>query len=192
MAEWKYVYFQDGTWFIPKANVKGRRKQKQDHIVFLSDFAHRQFTALHELTGESKWLFPSRNSIGDESHVCLKSVSKQIGDRQVRFKKLAKPLSKRRHDDTLVLACGENREWTPHDMRRTGATMMQQLRIPMDIIDRCQNHVLAGSKVRRHYLHYDYRVEKSDAWRQLGQELDRLLADDADLLDTSESEPNKT
>ena len=75
-------------------------------------------------------------------------------------------------------------------MRRTGATMMQQLRISMDIIDRCQNHVLAGSKVRRHYLHYDYRAEKTEAWRQLGQELDRLLADDADLVETSE--PEKT
>ena len=63
--------------------------------------------------------------------------------------------------------------------------MMQQLRIPMDIIDRCQNHVLAGSKVRRHYLHYDYRDEKTDAWEQLGLELDRLLADDARLLDAS-------
>lgn len=186
MAEWKHVNLQDRTWFIPKANVKGRRKQKQDHIVFLSDFAHRQFAALHELTGESKWLFPARNRIGEESHVCLKSVSKQIGDRQARFKKRAKPLSRRCHDDTLVLANGRNGEWTPHDMRRTGATMMQQLRIPMDIIDRCQNHVLAGSKVRRHYLHYDYRTEKTDAWRQLGQELDRLLADDADLVETSE------
>lgn len=175
MAEWKHVDLEAGTWFIPKANVKGRRNQKQDHLVFLSDFAKRQFVELQNLTGESNYLFPARNRVGEETHVCLKSVSKQIGDRQTQFKRRPKPLQRRRHDNTLVLSSGENEEWTPHDMRRTGATMMQQLRIPIDIIDRCQNHVLAGSKVRRHYLHYDYRDEKADAWKKLGGELDRIL-----------------
>lgn len=175
MAEWKDIDLDSSTWFVPRANVKGRRKQKQDHIVFLSEFTRRQFLELQKLTGESKWLFPARNKAGEDTHVCPKSVSKQIGDRQTRFKKRTKPLAKRRHDDTLVLANGENGEWTPHDMRRTGATMMQQLRIPMDIIDRCQNHVLAGSKVRRHYLHYDYRDEKTEAWQKLGQQLEHIL-----------------
>lgn len=175
MAEWRHVDLDAGIWFIPKANVKGRRNQKQDHQVFLSDFAKRQFVELHALTGKSNYLFPSRNKAGEETHVCLKSVSKQIGDRQSRFKNRAKPLQRRRHDNTLVLSNGANEEWTPHDMRRTGATMMQQLRVPLDIIDRCQNHVLAGSKVRRHYLHYDYRDEKTEAWKKLGDELDRLI-----------------
>ena len=178
MAEWRHVDLETGIWFIPKANVKGRRKQKQDHQVFLSDFAKRQFVELRALTGKSNYLFPSRNKAGEETHVCLKSVSKQIGDRQSRFKNRAKPLQRRRHDNTLVLSNGANEEWTPHDMRRTGATMMQQLRVPLDIIDRCQNHVLAGSKVRRHYLHYDYRDEKTEAWRKLGAELDRLITHD--------------
>jgi hypothetical protein len=78
-------------------------------------------------------------------------VSKQIGDRQYRFKQ-RKALSNRRNDNSLVLSKGENGEWTPHDLRRTGATMMQALGVMPDVIDRCQNHVLAGSRVRRHYL----------------------------------------
>lgn len=176
MGEWKHVDLDARTWFIPRANVKGRRKQKQDHIVFLSDFAHQQFVELHRLSGNSRWLFPSRPSFGEESHVCPKSVTKQIGDRQTSFKKRTKALSRRRNDDTLVLANGINGEWTPHDMRRTGATMMQQLHIPLDIIDRCQNHVLAGSKVRRHYLHYDYREEKTEAWQKLGTLIESILA----------------
>ena len=44
-------------------------------------------------------------------------------------------------------------------MRRTGATMMQGLGITLEIIDRCQNHLLGGSEVRRHYLHHDYAKE---------------------------------
>jgi hypothetical protein len=53
--------------------------------------------------------------------------------------------------------------------------MMQQLGIPLDIIDRCQNHVLAGSKVRRHYLHHDYRDEKTVAWNKLGNKIGSIL-----------------
>lgn len=88
-------------------------------------------------------------------------MSRQIGDRQAMFKKgrdgkPRKPMQHRSCDNRLVLANGQHGAWTPHDLRRTGATMMQSLG-GLDIIDRCQNHVLGGSKVRRHYLHYAMR-----------------------------------
>ena len=44
-----------------------------------------------------------------------------------------------------------------------------------DIIDRCQNHVMAGSRVRRHYLHHEFADEKKAAWDKLGQRLDSIL-----------------
>jgi integrase len=94
-----------------------------------------QFKALHALTSETGWCFPATNLEG--MHVCTKSVSKQIGDRQSRFKERPKQLKNRRQDDTLVLSKGDRGEWTPHDLRRTAATMMQQLDILPDIIDRC-------------------------------------------------------
>lgn len=53
--------------------------------------------------------------------------------------------------------------------------MMQALRVSPDVIDRCQNHVLPGSKVRRHYLHHDYAEEKREAWRLLGERIDAIL-----------------
>ena len=90
--------------------------------------------------------------------------------------KTAKPFSRRRHDDTLVLADGQNRDWTPHDLRRTGATLMQALGVSLDVIDRCQNHVLAGSRVRRHYLHHNYAEEKKSAWNLLGDRLSEVLS----------------
>lgn len=156
---------------LPVANVKGSRGKKQDHHVFLSAFAIHYFSKLRLLTGNSQWCFPAKHHDG---HVDLKVVSKQVGDRQSRFKN-RKPLSRRRHDDTLVLAGGANGEWTPHDLRRTGATMMQALGISLDVIDRCQNHVLAGSRVRRHYLHHDYAAEKKDAWNLLGEKLTDIM-----------------
>jgi hypothetical protein len=48
--------------------------------------------------------------------------------------------------------------------------MMQALGITPDVIDRCQNHVLAGSKVRRHYLKHEYAAETREAWANLGTE----------------------
>lgn len=55
--------------------------------------------------------------------------------------------------------------------------MMQAQGISLDIIDRCQNHVIAGSKVRRHYLHHDYEQEKREAWHKLGLKLTHILAE---------------
>jgi integrase len=172
MAEWRHVDFDAGTWFVPKENVKGSRGKKRDHFVYLSRFALRHFRALHARTGKTRWCFPGRDATG---HVDVKSVSKQIGDRQHQFKQ-RKALRNRRNDNSLVLSKGENGEWTPHDLRRTGATMMQALGVMPDVIDRCQNHVLAGSRVRRHYLKHDYADETRQAWAKLGASIEAALA----------------
>ena len=173
MTEWKHVDFNTRTWFIPKENVKGTRRNKQEQLVYLSDFALNQFKKLQTITGDNKWAFPATNtSIHNKNHVCVKSVSKQVGDRQTQFKNRTKNLSKRVNNNTLVLG---DEGWTPHDLRRTGSTMMQELHISLDVIDRCQNHVLAGSKVRRHYLHYEYADEKREAWHKLGDRLEAIL-----------------
>jgi len=173
MARWEHVDLAAGEWFLPKANVKDN---VADLTVYLSPFALEHFVELHAITGHTEWCFPNR---GATSHLDVKSISKQLGDRQVMFKKAKdgspRVLKNRRNDNTLVLAAGANGEWTPHDLRRTGATLMQQLGVGLDIIDRCQNHVLPGSKVRRHYMHHDYADEKRAAWAVLGKRLSAIL-----------------
>ena len=180
MARWEHVDFDRRTWFIPRANVKDK---VGDLLIYLSDFAVEQFERLYSHTGTSEWCFPSRSS---ESHIGVKSISKQIGDRQCMFKcgkdgKPRRPMKNRKHDNTLVLGKGVNGGWTPNDLRRTGATMMQSLGISLETIDRCQNHVLPGSKVRRHYLHHDYANEKRDAWKLLGERLEVVISTDSNV-----------
>ncbi|CAM5212835.1 hypothetical protein OURE66S_03941 [Oligella ureolytica] len=175
-ARWEHVDLRSGVWFIPRENVKGVRNKKQEHYIFLSDFTQHQFAALKEISGQSEWCFPSKNHKNMEKHVCLKSISKQVGDRQIRFKQRETPLKSRTFNNDLVLSGGTWGEWTPHDLRRTGATMMQALEVSLDVIDRCQNHVISGSRVRRHCLHYDYRREKTEAWQKLGAQLEEILA----------------
>ncbi|MFK0033581.1 tyrosine-type recombinase/integrase [Pseudomonas monteilii] len=172
-AEWKHLDLEKGSWFIPAEATKGHKGKRQDHYVFLSAFALEQFKLLQAHTGHTRFCFPSRD---ENSHVDTKTISKLIGDRQCSLKNRSKPLPGRHHDDSLVLSQGTKGEWTPHDLRRTGATLMQELGINLDIIDRCQNHQLGGSKVRRHYLHYDYAKEKSEAWRILGKHLIDILS----------------
>jgi integrase len=159
MARWEHVNLRTGEWLVPRENTK----TKEEWQVYLSPFALRQFKALQELTGETPFCFPARTTTREAParHVCVKSVSKQIGDRQTQFKNRSGPLKNRKHDNSLVLSEGKAGAWTPHDLRRTAATMMQQLGVQPDVIDRCQNHVLAGSRVRRAYLHYDYAT-----WRK--------------------------
>src|SRR3990167_6226811 len=171
-AEWHHVSLDKGTWFIPAEATKGHKGKRQDHHVFLSSFALAQFKRLKKETGHTPFCFPSKD---EKSHVDTKTVSKLIGDRQCRFKNRSKPLAGRHHDDSLVLSKGTKGEWTPHDLRRTGATMMQELRVTLEIIDRCQNHLLGGSKVRRHYLHHDYANEKRNAWGLLGARIETIL-----------------
>jgi integrase len=174
VARWANVNFEKAEWFIPRTDVKGRFGSL---TIFLSAFALDQFRQLHALTGHSEWCFPSRLR---EDHIDVKSISKQIGDRQVAFKKSRdggprKPMMNRPHDNFLVLGDGKHGAWTPHDLRRTGATMMQALGVSLDVIDRCQNHVLAGSKIRRHYMHHEYADEKRLAWATLGDRLIEIL-----------------
>ena len=178
-SEWRHVDLVRGTWFVPAEATKGHKGKRQDHHVFLSTFALNQFKLLREQTGHTPFCFPSKD---ERSHVDTKTVSKLIGDRQCCFKNRSKPLSGRHHDDSLVLSQGNKGEWTPHDLRRTGATMMQELGVTLDIIDRCQNHVLGGSKVRRHYLHYDYAKEKKEAWHKLGAHLEAILPTPANKI----------
>lgn len=179
-ARWEHVDLAAGEWIVPKRNTKTRIEWR----VFLSPFALRQFKELHSITGESDWCFPARVAKSEEAdtHVCEKSVSKQVGDRQMQFMDRKGPLTHRRNDNTLVLAEGKSGNWSPHDMRRTAATMMQELGVLPDIIDRCQNHAIPGDdrarklqRVRKHYLHYDYAKEKREAWDRLGQRLDAIL-----------------
>ncbi len=160
-ARWEAVDLDQGEWRIPAGNSKNAK----DHTVYLSDFAHGQFHALRTLTGDSDWCLPARDGV---DHVCLKSIAKQIKDR-VRDE----PLSNRtKATEALLLAGGA---WTPHDLRRTGATMMGELGVMGEVIERCLNHV-EQNKLKRIYQRHELKAEQRDAWRRLGDRLSLLLA----------------
>jgi hypothetical protein len=76
---------------IPFANAKNR----DSHIVFLSDFALHHARALTNLSESKEWLLPAMRREGTvETHVDPKSITKQVADPQLMFYE-RKPHAKR-------------------------------------------------------------------------------------------------
>lgn len=131
--------------------------------------AAKHFETLQDISGTSTWCFPAEDN---KSHVNLKSVTKQVRDRQQDAG--AQPMSGRSKNTTALLLSGG--EWTPHDLRRTAATLMGQCGVLSEIIERCLNHT-DGSKLKKIYQRNIPRQQMAEAWKLLGRRLEILLCD---------------
>jgi len=160
-ARWEHVQLDKGEWVIPAENSKNGRS----HTVYLSTFARKHFEALLKINGASAWCFPNRDT---SDHVCVKTVTKQLVDRQRHDDK---PMSRRSPNTTALLLPGG--KWTPHDLRRTGATMMVALGILPDVVERCLNHT-EENRIKRIYQRHSYQSEMKVAWKTLGERLENL------------------
>lgn len=167
-AKFSDIDFELKTWKIPEANSKNGKA----HTIYLSDFALEQFKLLKLIAKSETWIFANRDN---SSHVCEKSISIQIRGRQSAI-----ILSNRSKDsEALILTGGK---WTPHDLRRTGATMMGNLRIQPDVIEKCLNHT-EENKVKRIYQRQELKLEQAEAWRVLGERLSLLvIMDDSNVV----------
>lgn len=182
-AKWTDIDLDAGTWRIPPENSKNGK----EHVVYLSDFAKPHFEALKRLamreTGTlSAWTMPASHKDGP---VCLKSLAKQIADRQRGDNT---PMSNRtKETSALILPRGK---WTPHDLRRTGATLMGTLGVRPDVIEKCLNHVEQNPLVRI-YQRQSLEPEKKEAWRLLGERL-RLITEAPRNVITMKRRKSKT
>lgn len=75
-ARWEHIDLDAGTWIIP-----GKNSKNDDAIIIsLSSFASRHLEELRRLHHWSDWVMPS--VIKTNHHVGLKSITKQVKDRQ--------------------------------------------------------------------------------------------------------------
>lgn len=159
-ARWDEIKFEEKSWLIPPANAKNGRALE----ISMSDFSAQCFRELKKINGTSDWCYPASRTT---EHVSLKSLSKQIRDRQ-----RVTPMKNRSSKvGTLVLSGGE---WTPHDLRRTAATLMTSMGVFPEVIERCINHV-EQNRMKRIYQRHEYKEEMKDAWKQLGDKLAGLV-----------------
>ncbi len=159
-ARWNHVSIERNSWLIPAENSKNQR----EHIVHLSPFALRHFMRLRELSGDEEWCYPASRGNG---HICPKTITKQITDRQRTDGNLK---NRSKNISALTLSKGV---WKPHDLRRTGATLMNALGVLSEVAERCLNH-MEENKIKRIYQRYGYEIEMRQAWEKLGERLDLL------------------
>lgn len=141
------------TWTIPAERSKNKRK----HVVHLSDSAMRiireqlaDVRALSERKDRAvpRYVFPApggRNAVGAAS-----------------IPKALKRLEVVKGTTSTVLGVPP---WTPHDLRRTAATGMEEIGVSPFIIGHVLNHVSAtkASITSKVYARYDYAKEKERA-----------------------------
>jgi integrase len=161
------VDFKEKTWRIPAENAKNG----QAHLIHLSPFAVDKFNVLKTISVNSAWVLPSRQF---HKHVDVKSLTKQVRDRQ-RDKQLKGRSAATR---TLIMTGGE---WTPHDLRRTAATMMQNLAVVPHVIERCLNHA-EPNKLQKTYQRAEYLVEQASAYKALGDRLSKLTGNTSNVI----------
>ena len=132
-----FVDLEARTWYLPTT------KNQRDHLIHLSDFAILQFKRLAALRENDPvtdtpmpWVFPDSRRTGP---VCIKSIGKQLSDRQRSPEE--RLVNRTKAVSSLVLAGGR---WTAHDLRRTTSTVMSQLGISNDVINECENHIKQG------------------------------------------------
>ena len=159
-ARWEHLNLIKGSWLIPAENSKNGKP----HSVTLSPFAVRQFEYVRAHNGSSAWCYPNTD---DSGPVCSKTVTKQLGDRQRQPDQGT--MSRRSAKAQALLLPGG--KWTPHDLRRTGATVMTALGVLPEVAERCLNHT-EENKVKRTYQRHSYTKEMSEAWNRLGEYLD--------------------
>lgn len=140
------------TWTIP-AEVAKNRKQ---HVVHLSPFALKMLDAMGKL--------PTRPGVTN----CGATLAKMLHARQG-----GKKLEGRAASSSLLLPGGP---FTPHDLRRTGASLMQALGVRSEVIEKCLNHT--PPKLVKVYQRAEQLEERRAAFELLGARL-------AELVDTA-------
>jgi integrase len=157
-ARWEHVDFERQLWTLPDT------KNGKAHQIWLSDFALQQFRHLEKITGATAWVFPNSKINGP---LDSKTTTKQVADRQRAGEKMA---GRSKQTDALKLQGGH---WRPHDLRRTGASMMAELGTLPDVIERCLNHT-EENKMKRIYQRAAYEGPMREAWKLWGERLELL------------------
>jgi integrase len=163
-AKWSEIDWEARTWVFEPEKDQAHISRK--HTIFLSDFALGQFKKLHEISGAGEYLFPDREG---KKPVSKKSITKQVGDRQ-RTEGLQ---NRSKLTASLLLPGGS---WTPHDLRRSFATLAVELGVSPGVADLCLYHI-PQNKIARIYNRAKQEKEQAECWRAVGERLEILTGE---------------
>lgn len=153
-AEWTEFDLEKGIWVIPPERVKNNT----EHVVPLPEEMVMLLKERHKLTGDGKYVWPSRFTAKREEPSAIDQFTKPRA-------KLAEVMDEIAAKDKKKIA-----PWTIHDLRRTLSSGMNALldeddmpKIDPDTVERVINHKIGG--VAGVYNRYQYFAPKKRALR---------------------------
>ena len=152
-ATWDEINFENALWTIPKARMKAGKA----HNIYLSQQALDIMIALRTCAGGSRYLLPSRYD-GDKcmSNATLNRVGQIVVERS---KAKGLPI--------------EN--FTVHDLRRTGSTILNELGFNSDWIEKCLAHE-DGRSSRGIYNKAEYAEQRRHMLQEWADMVDAWVA----------------
>jgi integrase len=152
-ATWDEVDFENPVWTIPKQ----RMKRSKPHNVYLSTQMLDILIALKTCAGNSRYLLPSRyDADAPMSRATFNRVTYSVVE---QAKKDGLPLE----------------TFTVHDLRRTAATLLNELGFNSDWIEKCLAHE-DGRSSRGIYNKAEYEVQRRHMMQEWSNTLDAWIA----------------
>jgi integrase len=162
-AEWNEINLDTKLWIIPDTKAKNGIK----HRVPLSTLAIELLIKLKNITGKSRWLFPSATS---KLHMRGESVDRAV-----------------RRSSEKIFQQANIKYFTPHDLRRTAATHMTAMGIPRLVVSKILNH--SDNNITAIYDRHSYDAEKQNALEAWGSKIKQLIdrtENSANIIETTD------
>lgn len=151
-AKWKDIDLSEGVWVLPNT------KNGQSHRIYLGELAIEILNEASILTGTKEYVF------------CSPRNPRKKHDRHIHGVLERNALSKALYREFDLFKITE--KFTPHDLRRTGATLIAALFGRRDFASLALNHV--SNSVTAIYDQYIYDKEKKDISNALNMAVDLI------------------
>jgi integrase len=164
-AEWKEFDFKTKWWTIPAKKAKN----KQTHRVPLTPMAIEILNEVRQVTGEYQFVFAS--PVG----ATKRNPRKQVGSSPILGSSVDHALRDNLTDDpkTNRINIFKLNHFTPHDLRRTAASMMTRAGVQRLTVKKILNH--ADREITAVYDRYEYDKEKQKAMQIWDRQLTSIL-----------------
>jgi len=150
LARWPEIEFDSGQWTIPKQNMKGRKGEEHEHVVYLSTQAQALFQELKTLAGDSQYVLPGRN-------------------------RTTRPFAKNALNHALEGLSFDMDPFTIHDLRRTASTQLREHGWGEDVVEKALSHAKGG--VAGIYNRAQYASERAKMLQWWADQVDALASE---------------
>lgn len=173
---WDEINFKAGMWTIPAEKTKNR----QSHIVYLSDLSKQLLEKIGLLTSSSPFVFDT--GLNSHGHIHTDALTRSLRrlikeDKQKSVKRNAKNKTEKTE---RKLPLKDMKPFTIHDLRRSAATAWgEHLKIKPHVIERMLNHQPLNKLVAT-YQRATYANEQKTAWIAWSTLIERNIAHEPD------------